>query len=47
VVQAAAIGVPHELKGQDVVAFAVLQPGFESGEALRAELESQVARELG
>ena len=47
VVEAAAIGVPHELKGQAVVAFAVLQPGFEPDEALRAELESQVARELG
>ena len=47
VVEAAAIGVPHELKGQAVVAFAVLQPGFEPGETLRAELEGQVAKELG
>ncbi|MGD9403673.1 MAG: AMP-binding protein [Anaerolineae bacterium] len=47
VVEAAAIGVPHELKGQAVVAFVVLQPGFEPDEVLRAELESQVARELG
>jgi len=47
VVEAAAIGVPHEIKGQAVVAFAVLQPGYEPGEALRAELESQVTKELG
>ena len=47
VVEAAAIGVPHELKGQAVVAFAVLQPGFEPDETLRAELEGQVAKELG
>jgi acetyl-CoA synthetase len=47
VVEAAAIGVPHEIKGQAVVAFAVLQPGFEPDEALRAELEAQVAKELG
>ncbi len=47
VVEAAAIGVPHQLKGQAVVAFAVLQPGFEPDEALRAELEGQVAKELG
>jgi acetyl-CoA synthetase len=45
--EAAAIGVPDELKGQSVVAFAVLQPGSEPSEALRAELEAQVARELG
>jgi acetyl-CoA synthetase len=47
VVEAAAIGVPHELKGQAVVAFAVLQAGYEPGEALRAELEAQVTKELG
>jgi acetyl-CoA synthetase len=47
VVEAAAIGVPHEIKGQAVVAFAVLQPGFEPDEALRAELEWRVAKELG
>jgi acetyl-CoA synthetase len=45
--EAAAIGVPDEIKGQAVVAFAVLQPGSEPDEALRRELESQVARELG
>jgi acetyl-CoA synthetase len=47
VVEAAAIGVPHQIKGQAVVAFVVLQPGYEPGESLRAELEGQVAKELG
>lgn len=47
VVEAAAIGVPHQIKGQAVVAFVVLQPGYEPGESLRAELERQVAKELG
>jgi len=47
VVEAAAIGVPHEIKGQAVVGFAVLQPGYEPDEALRKELEALVARELG
>ena len=47
VIEAAAIGVPHEIKGQAVVAFAVLQPGYEPDEALRAELEGLVAKELG
>jgi acetyl-CoA synthetase len=45
--EAAAIGVPDVIKGQAVVAFAVLQPGSEANEALREELEGQVARELG
>jgi len=47
VIEAAAIGVPHQIKGQAVVAFVVLQPGYEPGESLRAELEGQVAKELG
>ena len=47
VTEAAAIGVPDEIKGQAVVAFAVLQPGLKPDEALRAELEGQVAKELG
>lgn len=47
VAEAAAIGVPDEIKGQAVVAFAVLQSGSEPSEALRAELEGLVAKELG
>jgi acetyl-CoA synthetase len=47
VAEAAAIGVPDEIKGQAVVAFAVLQPGYEPGENLRAELERLVAKEMG
>jgi len=47
VAEAAAIGVPDEIKGQAVVVFAVLQPGSEPSEALRAELERKVAKELG
>ncbi len=47
VTEAAAIGVPDEIKGQVVVAFAVLQANFEPTEALRDELRLQVAKELG
>jgi acetyl-CoA synthetase len=47
VAEAAAVGVPDEIKGQAVVAFAVLQSASEPGETLRAELEGLVARELG
>ncbi|MBX6378472.1 MAG: AMP-dependent synthetase, partial [Clostridia bacterium] len=47
VAEAAAIGVPHEVKGEVVVAFAVLRPGFEPGETLREELKEAVAQHLG
>ncbi|UCC62857.1 MAG: AMP-binding protein [Anaerolineae bacterium] len=47
VVEAAAIGVPDEIKGQAAVAFVVLQPGFEPGESLRVELVQRVVEELG
>jgi acetyl-CoA synthetase len=47
VAEAAAIGVPHEIKGQAVVAFVVLHPDAQAGENLRVELEKQVIQELG
>jgi acetyl-CoA synthetase len=47
VTEAAAIGVPDEIKGEAVVAFAVLGPGYQPDETLRAELEALVASELG
>lgn len=47
VTEAAAIGVPDEIKGQVVVAFVVLQDNSEPTEALRAELRLQVTKELG
>jgi acetyl-CoA synthetase len=47
VTEAAAIGVPDEVKGQAVVAFVVLQPDREPDEALRSALERRVAKELG
>jgi acetyl-CoA synthetase len=45
--EAAAIGVPDELKGESIVVFAVLGPGREASEALRAEVEEAIVRELG
>jgi len=45
--EAAAIGVPHEVKGESVVCFAVLRPGHEASDALRAELVDRVARHMG
>ncbi len=47
VAQAAAIGLPHEVKGEELVIFAVLRPEYQPGEQLRAEVAEQVARELG
>lgn len=45
--EAAAIGVPHELKGEAVVVFAILRPAFEPSDALREELKDLVASQLG
>jgi acyl-CoA synthetase (AMP-forming)/AMP-acid ligase II len=40
--EAAAVGVPHEVKGESVVCFAVLRPGQTPGDALRGELTDRV-----
>ncbi|MFQ5910069.1 MAG: acetate--CoA ligase [Thermoplasmata archaeon] len=45
--EAAAIGAPHEIKGEKVVTFVVLQPGFEPGDELREDLRNHVAGILG
>ncbi|HEY3368733.1 MAG TPA: AMP-binding protein [Symbiobacteriaceae bacterium] len=47
VAEAAAIGVPHELKGEVAVCFAILRPGFVPSDGLAAELREVVAHELG
>ena len=47
VVEAAAIAVPHEIKGNELVAFCVLAPGSASSKSLGAELTERVAGELG
>lgn len=47
VTEAAAIGVPDPLKGQALVCFCVLRPGHEPQGALRAELHTKIAEELG
>jgi acetyl-CoA synthetase len=45
--EAAAVGVPHELKGDAVVVFAVLREGHEPGEELRGAIAEQVTASLG
>ncbi len=47
VVEAAAIGMPDELKGEALVAYVVLAPETDPTEALRDELRSRVADALG
>ncbi len=47
VTEAAAIGVPHKIKGSEVVCFCVLAPGCQPSDELRAELQSKVAAEMG
>jgi acetyl-CoA synthetase len=47
VAEAAAIGVPHEVKGAGIVCFVVLRPGVEPGAGLIAELEQAVVDRLG
>ena len=47
VVEAAAVGLPDELKGEQLWGYAVLAPGTEADEVLRAELVDLVAAQLG
>ncbi len=47
VVEAAAIGVPHEVKGSELVLFAVLKPEVSPNDALRQELRKMVVDEMG
>lgn len=45
--EAAAVGVPDEMKGEALWAYVVLAPGTEETDALRAELSAVVAEHLG
>jgi acetyl-CoA synthetase len=47
VVEAAAIGVPDDVKGSELVVFCVLKPGVEPSDSLRKELTHLVAQAMG
>ena len=47
VAEAAAIGVPDELKGESVVVFVLLRTNHAPGETLRAEIEAAIVAHLG
>jgi acetyl-CoA synthetase len=45
--EAAAIGLPHELKGNAIHAFVILRSGVEKSDRLAEELRAHVAHEIG
>jgi len=45
--EAAAVGVPHEVKGEVAWVFCVLKPGHDGDDGLEAEVADCAARELG
>jgi len=45
--ESAAIGVPHEIKGESAVVFVVLKAGEEPSEELRAEISALIVEKLG
>jgi len=47
IAEAAAIGLPHELKGSAIHCFVILRQGFEGAVVLEDELKAHVAAELG
>jgi len=47
VAEAAAIGLPHELKGNAIHTYVILRSGFEGTPALNEELRRHVGKELG
>ncbi len=47
IMEAAAIGVPHEIKGSELVVFCVMAPGYQPCEELRQELRQMVVTAMG
>ncbi|MGE5400620.1 MAG: acetate--CoA ligase [Ignavibacteriales bacterium] len=47
VAEAAAIGLPHEVKGHAIYTYVILKSGFEKSEALAEELRQHVGHEVG
>jgi len=47
VAEAAAIGLPHEIKGNAIYTYVILKAGHEPSEALAEELKAHVGHEMG
>ena len=45
--EAAAIGVPHDVKGEGIVVFAVLRPGTQADETLPSAISATIVEQLG
>lgn len=46
VAESGVVGIPHDLKGQGIYAYVVLNPGFTGSDELRAELVKQIKIEI-
>ncbi|KPJ91720.1 MAG: AMP-dependent synthetase [Gammaproteobacteria bacterium SG8_11] len=47
VIEAGAIGIPHEIKGSELILFCILAPGTEATDVLREQLKQMVVEEMG
>jgi acetyl-CoA synthetase len=47
VVEAAVVGMPHEIKGTGIAAFVTLEKDHDAGDELRKDLLKHVAKEIG
>jgi acetyl-CoA synthetase len=47
VIEAAAIGAPHEVKGQEVILFCVPHPNLKNEEGLEAQIIQMIAKQMG
>ena len=47
VVEAAVVGMPHEIKGTGIAAFCTLAPGYEANDDLRKNLREHISDQIG
>jgi len=47
VAEAAAIGLPHEVKGNSIHAYVILRTGFDPSDSLKEELRNHIGHEIG
>lgn len=47
VAEAAAIGLPHEVKGNSIHTYVILRTGFDPSDSLKDELRSHIGHEIG
>jgi acetyl-CoA synthetase len=47
VAEAAVVGFPHDIKGEDLYAYVILKVGYEGSEELKKELVAHVRKEIG